>query len=186
MSPRRKLEPATAATVVAPRRGFDVRSLWGLPVIGTAAVLVIAAAVTVCSLILVSHERHQDAQIRDATVLSFVREFMVDYTTLDPLHANDYAQRVADQGTGDFAKQFNEQMNKIVVSVAQSEPTTGAVMEAGVEKWHSDGSVSVLVSAKVTRASPDRKAVVEDGRRWVATAAREGQQWKISGLIEVI
>ena len=188
MSPRRRIDPADTVETPAPKpkRRFEFRTLWGLPAIAGAATLVIAAAIVASSLILVSHDRHRDEQVRDATVLSFVRQFMVDYTSLDPLHANDYADRLARQGTGDFAKQFNEKMNEILVAVARSEPTTGSVLEAGVEKWHNDGSVSVLVSTKVTTATPDGKAVVEDGRRWVATAAREGQQWKISGLIEVI
>jgi Mce-associated membrane protein len=44
----------------------------------------------------------------------------------------------------------------------------------------------VLVATKITTKSPDGKQTVESGSRWVATAVKEGQQWKISNLIQVI
>jgi Mce-associated membrane protein len=60
------------------------------------------------------------------------------------------------------------------------------VVEAGVQRWNDDGSADILVATKVTTKSPDGKTTVESGNRWVATATKEGQQWKISQLIQVI
>ena len=40
--------------------------------------------------------------------------------------------------------------------------------------------------AKVTSTTPDGKSTIESGDRWVATAIKEGQQWKISNLVQVI
>ena len=97
-----------------------------------------------------------------------------------------YADRVMAQGTGDFAKMFKEKENEILLQVARAEPTTGSVLEAGLQQWRDDGSADVLVATKITTKSPDGKQTIESGSRWVATAVKEGQQWKISNLIQVI
>ena len=77
-------------------------------------------------------------------------------------------------------------MNEIVVQVAQAEPSTGTVLEAGVQRWNDNGSADVLVATKISTKSPDGKSTIESGSRWIATAIQEGQQWKISNLIQVI
>ena len=111
---------------------------------------------------------------------------MTAYTTLDPFHANDYADRILAQGTGGFAKMFKDKENEILIQVARAEPTKGTVLEAGLQRWNDNGSVDVLVATKISSKSPDGKSTIESGNRWVATAIREGQQWKISQLIQVI
>ncbi len=183
MSPRRKLdtEERDFFEVVPrpPRR-------WGLPVIAMLATLLIAAAITAGTLMLITHEKDHKQSVKEAAALGYVREFMTAYTTLDPFHANDYADRILAQGTGDFAKMFKEKQNEILIRVARAEPTTGTVVDAGLQRWNDNGSVDVLVATKVSTKSPDGKSTIESGNRWVATAIKEGQQWKISNLIQVI
>ena len=193
MSPRRRIEPGSntgAVIVAAPanRRNWRdvVRSARGLPGLGIAASLLVIAALVLTSLMLWSHESDRRAEVTDADVLGSVGQFMTEYTTLDPFHANDYADGVMRHATGDFAKEFKEKQNAILVQVAQAEPTKGTVMEAGIEKWHDDGSVSVLVATKISTTVADPKKPVESGNRWVVTAVKEGQQWKISRLTQVI
>lgn len=159
---------------------------WGLPLVAAAASVLLAAAITVSTLMLINHETDRRAAINDAATLGYVREFMTVYTTLDPFNANAYADRILAQGTGDFAKMFKEKQNEILIQVARAEPTTGVVVEAGVQRWNDNGSADVLVATKITSKSPDGKATIESGNRWVATAIKEGQQWKISQLIQVI
>jgi Mce-associated membrane protein len=77
-------------------------------------------------------------------------------------------------------------MNEILVQVARAEPTTGTVLDAGVQRWNDNGSADVLVAVKVGTSTPDGKSTVESGSRWVVTTIEEGQQWKISNLIQVI
>jgi Mce-associated membrane protein len=183
VSPRRKIdaeEPEiyTAAAPKPPRK-------WGLPVVASLAALLVAAAIAVSSLMLVSHETDRRTAVRDADVLNYVRSFMTTYTTLDPFHANYYGDRIQSQATGDFAKMFNEKINEILVQVARAEPTQGTVMEAGIRRWADDGSAEVLVATKVSNNTPDGKTI-ESGDRWVVTAKKEGQLWKISQLIQVI
>jgi Mce-associated membrane protein len=183
MSPRRKLaadEPDFfEATPRPPRR-------WGLAVVAAVATVLIAAAITVSTLMLIQHETDRRAAVKAADAVGYVREFMTTYSSLDPFNANAYADRVLAQGTGDFAKIFREKQNEILVQVARAEPTTGTVLDAGLQRWNDNGSADVLVAIKTTTKMPDGKSTIESGSRWVATAIKEGQQWKISNLIQVI
>jgi Mce-associated membrane protein len=187
MSPRRKIDAAQPDifTPAAPKARRRPRR-WGLPLLAALAAVLVAAAITASTLMLVSHERDQRAQSRDTEVLSYVRSFMTIFTTLDPFHANYYADRIQSQGTGDFAKSFKERVNEIMLQVARSQPTQGAVLEAGVQRWNDNGSADVLVATKITTKSTDGKSIIESGNRWVVTAIKEGQLWKISNLIPVI
>jgi Mce-associated membrane protein len=183
MSPRRKLEADErdffGVVPKPPRR-------WGLPIIAVVTSLLMAAAIAASTLMLISHVKDNRSAAKQADALGYVREFMTEYTTLDPFHANNYADRILAQGTGEFAKMFKEKQNEILLQVARAEPTTGSVLEAGLQQWRDDGSVDVLVATKISTNSPDGKSTVESGSRWVATAIKEGQQWKISHLIQVI
>jgi Mce-associated membrane protein len=187
VSPRRKVdtEEPDFFDAPAPKRPTRPRSRavgWA----GGVVTVLLAAAITLSTLILISHERDRRTQLRDASALGYVREFMTAYTTLDPFNANAYADRIMSQATGDFAKTFREKQNEILVQVARAEPTTGSVVEAGVQRWSDNGSADILVATKLTAKAPDGKASVESGNRWVATVTQEGQQWKISNLIQVI
>ena len=183
MSPRRKLDPTADELLIAPK--LKPPRQWRFIIAVSLAVLLTAGAIAASSLMLISHESHRGATIKDVAVLGYVRSFMIAYTSLDPFHANDYADKILAQGTGDFAKAFKQRENEILVQVARAEPTSGKVTEAGVEDWNSDGSANVLVAVQITTTASDGK-VTESGNRWVATAIKEGQQWKISQLMQVI
>jgi Mce-associated membrane protein len=184
MSPRRKIDATEPDIFQAPAPKPPRR--WGLPLLAGLVGVLVAAAITASTLMLVSHESDRRTEVRDAEVLSYVRSFMTTYTTLDPFHANYYADRVLSQGTGEFGKMFKEKMNEILVQVARAEPTQGTVLEAGVQRWNDNGSADVLVATKITNKTPDGKSIIESGSRWVVTAIKEGQLWKISNLIQVI
>jgi Mce-associated membrane protein len=201
MSPRRRIDPASdagVAVVIAPQRNWrqriwrqrdwraTLRSARGLPGLSIVASLLVIAAVVVTSLMLRSHESDHRTEVRNADVLGYVGQFMTQYTTLDPFHANDYADGILAHATGDFAKEFKDKQNVIVIQVARAEPTKGTVIDAGIEKWHDDGSVSVLVATKISTTVGNPKKPVESGNRWVVRAVKEGQQWKISQLTQVI
>lgn len=187
MSPKRRIDATLdPKTYFAFRVDKPAPLRWGLPVTVMVSALVAALAIAATVFMLVQHESQRRTDLRDAAALDYVRGFMTKYTTLDPFNANDYADRIMAQGTGDFAKQFNEKHNEIVIQVARSEPSTGEVLAAGVQRWNDNGSADVLVATKVTTSSPDGKSTVESGNRWVVTTIEEGQQWKISNLIQVI
>ena len=186
MSPRRKVDEKErdffSANAVEPKTPLR----WGLPLAAILAFVLAAVAIAGSVFMVVAHEGLVRAEDRDASALFYVRGFMQEYTSLDPFHANDYANQILAQGTGDFAKSFKEKLNEIVVQVARAEPTTGIVQEAGVQRWNDNGSADVLVATNVKSTGPDGKTPIESGTRWVVTTIEEGQQWKISQLIQVI
>lgn len=184
MSPRRRFAPGEAPLLSAqppePRRPRE------LPLTVAVAAVLAVAAITASALMLGSHESRERVASRDREVLNYVTGFMAGFTSLDPFHANDYIARVQAQATGDFAKQYRDKANEILLQVARAEPATGTVLGAGVERWNDDGSANVIVATEVTSKSPDDKQVFENTTRWMATATREGNQWKISNLLRVI
>ncbi|MDV3129999.1 mammalian cell entry protein [Mycobacterium sp. 21AC1] len=183
MSPRRKVDPQERDYfAVEPKKPIR----WGLPIIAVLSALLVVAAIAGSTLMVVQHESDRQLKNKSDQALWYVHEFMTAYTTLDPFHANDYADRIQSQATGEFAKMFKEKQNEIVIRVARAEPTEGTVLEAGVQRWNDNGSADVLVATKISSRSSDGKSTIESGNRWVATTIREGQQWKISQLIQVI
>ena len=191
MSPRRRIEPGTDDEfVVAPAVPLTwrdrLRSARGLPGLAVVASLLVIAAIVTAGLMLQSHVSDDRTNARNADVLGYVGQFMIRYTTLDPFNANSYADSILADATGDFAKEFKEKQNAILIQVARAEPTKGSVLEAGIEKWHDDGSVSVLVATKIATTAGNPRQPIESGNRWVVTAVKEGQQWKISRLTQVI
>jgi Mce-associated membrane protein len=183
MSPLRRLDPADREMAFRipdpePRRR-------ALVVVAAAAAVAVVSSVTVATLVFTKHESVHRGQIRDADALAFVKSFVTNYTSPDPYHANDYANSVLAQGTGKFAKAFDESIDGIVIQVAQAERGIGAVQEIGIERWNSDASVAVIAVAMMTTKMPDGKAI-ESVSRWVVTATKEGEQWKVSNLKQVI
>jgi len=180
--PRRRLGEAEAAGLVLPEAPPSRRRL---ALAASIAALLVTTAVALSATVFVNSREQQRAAIRDAAVVDFVRSFVTQYTSLDPFNANDYVDRVLAQGTGTFAEQFGERMNEIVIRVAQAEPGVGTVSALGIERWNPDGSARVVAVANTTTTMPDGKRF-DELTRWVVTAAREGEQWKVSDLIQVI
>ena len=185
MSPRRKFSPGEGALLVATDPVTERRP-WGLPLVSAVAGVLMATAIALSTLMLTSHESRERAASRDREVLNYVTGFMTQFTSLDPYHANDYIMRVLAQATGDFAKEYHDKANEILLRVARAEPATGTILGAAVERWNDDGTVTVMVATEVTSKSPDQKQVFENTNRWTATATREGNQWKISSLLQVV
>ena len=129
-----------------------------MPVAMVVAGILAAGGITISSYVLVDQRSHHQVAMKDVDVLGFVRSFMTGFTTLDPFHANAYVERVLAHATGDFAKQYHDKQNEILIQIAQAEPTKGTTLDAGVERWNDDGSANVLVATDVTYKTPDQKA----------------------------
>jgi Mce-associated membrane protein len=203
MSPRRRIQPGEEPLLIEqvpestlwsrlpvrltlPRQWWKPSREWTIPLAMVAAAVLAAGGIATSSYVLVNQRSHHQVAMKDVDVLGFVRSFMTGFTTLDPFHANAYVDRISAQSTGDFAKQYHDKQNEILIQVAQAEPTKGTTLDAGVERWNDDGSATVLVATTVTYKSPDQKQLIDNTNRWVVTAQREGDQWKISSLQQVI
>lgn len=203
MSPRRRIQPGEEPLLTEqapkskpwsrlplrltlPPQWWKPSRKWVLPLAAGVAAVLAAGAITTSSFFMVNHRSHHELAMEEVDVLGFAQSFMTGFTSLDPFHANDYVDRVLAQATGDFAKKYRDKVNEILLNVAQAEPTKGIALAAGVERWNDDGSANVLVATEVTSKSSDGKQTIENTNRWVLTAQREGDQWKISGLQQVI
>lgn len=183
MSPRRKIDAAERfidgdyfkAVTAAPRRV-------ALVVIACITTVLVLTAIGASTYLLVQHEKDVASQAKSADVLGYVEEFMKGFTAVDPFHANAYVERIAGQAAGEFAKQFKDKHDQILMQVARAQPAEGAVEAAGIARWNEDGSADVLIAMKLTTTTPDGNSTVESGSRWVVTATQEGQQWKISRM----
>lgn len=184
MSPRRAVTPQDRPLYV--ETAARPRGWWRVPLWVSAAAVFLITAVSICGLILVSHETQRRRAIATATVLDEVRSFMTMYTARDPFHANDYVDAVLARSTGDFAEQYQREANTILLNVARGQPTTGTVLDAGLERWRDDGSATVLVVTDIRSTTPDGKAPIHIAYRCLVTATMEGGQWKISDLVQVI
>lgn len=182
MSPRRKLdavetELSESVESAPPRRK--------LATVSAVAALVSAVALAVSTWVFVHAQDGRREEVRQAAVLTFVRSFLTQYTSPDPFNANAYADRVLALGTGGFAKMYAEKLNEIVVQVARAERGVGTVPELGIESWNDDGSANVVAFTTMTTTMPDGRKV-DSSNRWAVTAIKEGDQWKVSNLIEVL
>jgi Mce-associated membrane protein len=203
VSPRRRIQPGEEPLLIdqvpkstlwsrlpvhptLPQRWWKPSQAWALPLAIVAATVLTAGAITTSSVVLVKERSRHQVAMRSADVLDFVKAFMTGFTTLDPFHANAYIDRIVAHATGDFAKQYHDKQNEILVRIAQAEPTKGTALAAGVERWNDDGSANVMVATDVTFKSPDGKQKLDNTNRWVVTAQREGNQWKISSLQQVV
>lgn len=197
MSPRRRFDDSVDAGAAAQSPADTVHPdyfrvsvkpprRWGLPLIAVLAAAVLSATITASILMLARHEADRRAELDGAAALVYVREFMTAYMTIDPSNAQAYADDILARGTGEFAKMFQDKRNEILARVARSEAVVATVLEAGVQRRNGDGSLDVLLAAKVATATPDGSPAQESVSRWVATAIKQGQQWKISSLIQVI
>jgi Mce-associated membrane protein len=180
MSPRRRAEGPDFLELPTRRP----RSLSATAAVVT-AVVALLAAVAVSAAVLFTHEQHRRAAVRDVEAIQYVRTFLTQFTSADPFNANAYTEGVLAHATGQFAQDFQARMNEVAIAVARSEPTTGEVLDAGVERWNDDGSASVVAVTRTVTTMPDG-ARIENGSRWVARTVREGEQWKISDLMQVI
>jgi Mce-associated membrane protein len=184
MSPRRRFQAGEAPLLVA--HPVPPARPWWLTLASTVGAVLMVAAITCCTLMLISHESRERTASKNREVLSYVTGFMTQFTSIDPFHANDYVTRILAQATGDFAKQYHDKANEILLQIARAEPATGTVLDAAVERWNDDGSANVIVATAISSKTPDEKQVLENTNRWAATATQEGNQWKISNLQQVI
>ena len=182
MSPRRRIGSDTPGWLRAPQAQSGQRTL--RLVSALAAVLIVAALAT-SAVIFAKNQAVRRVQIDAAAVQDSVRTFITQYTSPDPFNANAYADKVLALGTGNFAKLYSERMNEVVIQVARSEPGFGTVQDLGIERWNPDGSASVIAVASMTTKMPDGTKI-DSGSRWEVTAVKEGNQWKISDLIQVL
>lgn len=169
-----------AAEPAEPPRGLGRR--WKqLPwVAATLAVLAIGGLIVSDGLMLVQHRSVTQRQHQAAEYAAAARQGVVTLMSLNYETVDDDVQRIIDNSTGDFKKDFEDHADDFTKTARASKTVTEATATvAGVESMSgTEAVVLVAASTKVTNTAGAK----EEPRNWRLTVhlTREGDQVKMS------
>ena len=100
------------------------------------------------------------------------------------------SERVGDEIDGDAGGEMGVERIDARRGERRREPQRarrgeGSGRKRAVPLSDDDGSADVIAVSLMTTKMPDGKTL-DSGNRWVVTATREGEQWKVSNLLQVI
>ena len=143
-------------------------------------VLVIAALLTACVLMFISHRNVQADQQRRAEFEAAARQGVVTLMSLDYNKAKEDVQRIIDSSTGQFKKDFQSTSEDFVKVAVESKAVTETnVTATAVESMTADtATVLVAASSRVTNAAGAK----QEPRAWRLSVnlARDGGQLKLA------
>ncbi len=143
-------------------------------------VLVIAALLTGCVLMFISHRNAQAEVQRRAEFEAAARQGVVTLMSLDYNKAKEDVQRIIDNSTGQFKTDFQNTADDFVKVAVESKAVTETnVTATAVESMTADtATVLVAASSRVTNAAGAR----QEPRAWRLSVnlARDGGQLKLA------
>ena len=162
------------------RRGVRIPLPTWKAVAAALTVLVIAALLTACVLMFISHRNVQADQQRRAEFEAAARQGVVTLMSLDYKKAKEDVQRIIDSSTGQFKKDFqNTSEDFVKVAVESKAVTETNVTATAVESMTADtATVLVAASSRVTNAAGAK----QEPRAWRLSVnlARDGGQLKLA------
>jgi Mce-associated membrane protein len=162
------------------RRGVRIPLPTWKAVAAALTVLVIAALLTACVLMFISHRNVQADQQRRAEFEAAARQGVVTLMSLDYNKAKEDVQRIIDSSTGEFKKDFqNTSEDFVKVAVESKAVTETNVTATAVESMTADtATVLVAASSRVTNAAGAK----QEPRAWRLSVnlARDGGQLKLA------
>ncbi|WP_304111353.1 hypothetical protein [Mycolicibacterium bacteremicum] len=162
----------------APRSGGTGRVLrWAA---ATVAMLSIGALVTVSVLMVVHHRGVQDEQRQAAEYAAAAKQSVVTLMSLDFNSVDEDVQRIIDNSTGDFRKEFEGQAKDFATVAKESKVVTEATATAAAVESMTDNDAVVLVTA--TSTVTNTSGAEQEPRTWRLTVnlTRDGDQIKMS------
>ena len=133
-----------------PIRGASNRTVrWPLTAVASCGLVAVAALVALAFFGSEhgSVERRSDA---DVAVLQAARHHAVDLLSIDKADLDGYSERVLAEATGQWREDFLANRGALLgVLQGATEQATGVVSDAGIAGHADDGTVSVLLAAKV-------------------------------------
>ncbi len=140
-----------------------------------------AGALVALSVLMVIHHRGVQAEQRQAEeYAAAAKQSVVTLMSLDFTSVDDDVQRIIDNSTGDFRKQFEGQAKDFATVAKDSKVITEATATAAAVESMTENDAVVLVTAtsKVTNTS----GAEQEPRTWRLTVnlTRDGEQIKMS------
>ncbi|MCF6389514.1 hypothetical protein L2K20_21285 [Mycobacterium sp. MBM] len=167
-----------APAAPTPRTGGAHRALRWAAV--TVAMLSIGALVTVSVLMVIHHRGVEADQRQAAEYAAAAKQSVVTLMSLDFNSVDEDVQRIIDNSTGDFRKEFEAQAKDFATVAKESKVVTEATATAAAVESMTDNDAVVLVTAtsKVTNTS----GADQEPRSWRLTVnlTRDGDQIKLS------
>ena len=162
------------------RRGVRIPLPTWKAVAAALTVLVIAALLTACVLMFISHRNVQADQQRRAEFEAAARQGVVTLMSLDYNKAKEDVQRIIDSSTGQFKTDFQSTSEDFVKVAVESKAVTETnVTATAVESMTADtATVLVAASSRVTNAAGAK----QEPRAWRLSVnlARDGGQLKLA------
>ncbi len=162
------------------RRGLRIPLPTWKGVAAALTVLVIAALLTGCVLMFISHRNAQAQEQRRAEFEAAARQGVVTLMSLDYNKAKEDVQRIIDNSTGQFKTDFQNTADDFVkVAVDSKAVTETNVTATAVETMTNDtATVLVAASSRVTNAAGAK----QEPRAWRLSVnlARDGGQLKLA------
>ena len=163
-----------------PRRRLRVSArVWKYVAAGV--VVICALALVTVSALMYLHHRNVEAQHqRSAEFAAAARQGVVTLMSLDFNNAKDDVQRILENTTGDFRKDFEGQAEDFIRVAQESKVVTEATVNAVAVQRMDDNTATVLVAVltRVSNAASDK----QDPRSWrlAVDVARDGDQIKLA------
>lgn len=170
-------EEQPAAAAQPPARGLGRTLRWAA---ATVAMLAIGALVTVSVLMVIHHRGVQADERQAAEYAAAARQSVVTLMSLDFNSVDEDVQRIIDNSTGDFRKEFEGQAKDFATVAKESKVITEATATAAAVESMTDNDAVVLVTA--TSTVTNTTGADQEPRTWRLTVnlTREGDQIKMS------
>ncbi|WP_293329567.1 hypothetical protein [Mycobacterium sp.] len=123
----------------------------------------------------ISQQRQRSAEFAAAA-----RQGVVSLMSLDFTHAKDDVQRIIDNSTGDFKKNFQATADDFAKGAQDAKAVSNATVNATAVESMSDNSAVVLVAVKTTVTNISGANNEPRSWRLSVTVARDGGQLKIA------
>lgn len=146
----------------------------------TLTVLLIGALVTVSVLMVIDHRGVEAEQRQAAEYAAAARQGVVTLMSLDFNSVDEDVQRIIENSTGDFRKEFEAQAKDFATVAKESKVVTEATATAAAVESMTDNDAVVLVTA--TSTVTNTAGAKQEPRNWRLTVnlARDGDQIKMS------
>ncbi|RZL79521.1 MAG: hypothetical protein EOP32_19220 [Rhodococcus sp. (in: high G+C Gram-positive bacteria)] len=136
-----------------------------LVVTASAMAVLILACVAISAILIQRHSSAVADREREAAIIESVREDVTALIAPTFQDAHGSAQKILDGATGDWASQFEPNMDAFAQALTEAQVQSSAdISEIGIERHNDDGTTDVLVAAtsKVTNSSAQQ----ESTRAW--------------------
>lgn len=144
------------------------------------AVIGVAALASTSAWIIVKHGQAEHERALNAEFSAAARQGVVSLMSLNFNSAEQDVQRILDNSTGEFRKDFEEQQQDFAKVAQSSKVITEATVTATAVKSMTEHTADVLVSAFSTITN--EQGAKDDPRTWrlIVSMAREGDQIKMA------